>query len=629
MNEDRMNQLKKILDQLENENRGLRMEKEQQRIALNQINSTNEDLRNQLNEIYSSNGWRYLSKYYRFRDRLVLSGLKWRISKKEAALEIGVENTSILKVSLIIPVYNNYDYLKECLTSAVLQTYPELEIIAVDDHSSDERVAPLLQSFEKYPHFRHLKNEFNMGISETMNNAIIAAKGDWIAFLDCDDWLDQNAIEVMVNYIQKKDGAVYAYSDRINEIEASGESIGETFINRPNENYLDNLMTGMYTSHLKLIHKKVFLKVGLHESRFDGAQDYDMALKTAFHFGDAFVHVPEAVYHHRIHIKQTTQEAATRINERVSAMRAETDLRRKIRSGRFNKKVSFLILSFEKMEMTLQCVQSIQRTVNIPYEIIVFDNASSQETKAYLKKYVEPLSNVKMVYSAENLGCPGGRRAVTKMATGDYIINLDNDIIVTDGWLEELIIRADCNANVGAVCCRTVFPNGEVQFNGGKYFINDDFISFSLIDTGKNEKDLSSLKWLECDWVPGGATLFKREAVESVDYSEGYINAFEDNDVALQLSRKGFKLLNCPSSKVYHYHIIHDEKQVKKEKDYMRVRYNNDGFIQSLLNFYLRNSLIIHDEFVFRLMGISQLERSKIKERIKELCLIEYGTSKL
>jgi GT2 family glycosyltransferase len=613
----RSKELEDLIFQKENQIYNLLQDKERLVIASNHYKSIMEDMNRHLEIIYSSNGWRMLSKYYKIRDAIHLP--RWKKRKSNSQI-IGNEKASDNEmVSIIIPVYNNAKYLKQCIQSAINQTYTNFEVVVVDDCSSDKEVSPILESFNNFPNYKYYKNDYNSGISATMNHAIIKADGEWIAFLDCDDWLDPDAIKKLMDCLKSKPGAVYGYSDRLNEFEIDGCSKIETFRNRPTENYFKELLIGMYTSHLKIISKEVFLKIGLHESRFDGAQDYDIALKTAFYFGDAFAYLSEPVYHHRIHEKQTTIESSRKIEYIVSNLKNEARSRMDIRQGKLNKFVSFVILSFEKKEMTLQCVEAIKNTVKVPHEVIVFDNASSYETVSFLKNNVESIENVKMVYSENNLGCPGGRRKATQLAQGDYIINLDNDIIVTDGWIEELIVRAESSQKVGAVCCKTVFPNGKVQFNGGSYVVKEDFISFYLTDIEKSEKDSETAMWHECGWVPGGATLFKREVVKELDYSEGYINAFEDNDVALQISRMGYKMFNCPSAKVYHHHIMHDSEQVNKEKDYMKVRYNSEGFIQSLVNFYIRNKLIINDPFVYRLMNMEGLNNEQKRKKIKEL----------
>ena len=87
------------------------------------------------------------------------------------------------KISVIVPVYKiKEQYLKECIESISKQTYSNLEIILVDDGSPDQK---------------------NQGVSMARNNAIQKATGEWIAFIDADDWIEKNMCELAM---EKRDG---------------------------------------------------------------------------------------------------------------------------------------------------------------------------------------------------------------------------------------------------------------------------------------------------------------------------------------------------------------------------------------------------------------------------------------
>ena len=119
-------------------------------------------------------------------------------------------------VSIIIPVYNNAAYLEKCFDSALEQSYENIEVIAVDDCSSDTRVEAILNRYKQHDKFRVYKNEKNSGICITTNNAIKKSEGDWLAFLDCDDWLDTTAIRKMMDVLTAHPGSTFGYSNRIN-----------------------------------------------------------------------------------------------------------------------------------------------------------------------------------------------------------------------------------------------------------------------------------------------------------------------------------------------------------------------------------------------------------------------------
>ncbi|MBC8632137.1 glycosyltransferase [[Eubacterium] tenue] len=101
-----------------------------------------------------------------------------------------------MKVSIIIPVYNVEKYIDECILSAINQTLDDIEIIAIDDKSTDSSLDILNKYKEKYDFVRVIANEKNMGVSATRNIGIRNAKGRYIYFLDSDDHMDLNAMEI-------------------------------------------------------------------------------------------------------------------------------------------------------------------------------------------------------------------------------------------------------------------------------------------------------------------------------------------------------------------------------------------------------------------------------------------------
>lgn len=91
------------------------------------------------------------------------------------------------KVSIIIPVYNIEQYLSKCLDSLIEQEYPNYEIILLNDGSSDKSGEIIEAYASKYPYIRALHHT-NQGVSYTRNRGILEASGEYIAFIDGDDW---------------------------------------------------------------------------------------------------------------------------------------------------------------------------------------------------------------------------------------------------------------------------------------------------------------------------------------------------------------------------------------------------------------------------------------------------------
>ena len=101
-------------------------------------------------------------------------------------------------VSVVIPIYNSAKYLRECIDSVVAQTFTDWELVAVDDGSSDESPAILDEYAAKDSRIRVIYKA-NGGVSAARNDGLDAACGDYVLFVDSDDWLEYDALQVLVD----------------------------------------------------------------------------------------------------------------------------------------------------------------------------------------------------------------------------------------------------------------------------------------------------------------------------------------------------------------------------------------------------------------------------------------------
>lgn len=107
------------------------------------------------------------------------------------------------KVSIIIPVYNPGECLQKCIGSLLSQSYKDLEIILVNDKSTDGSDAICKEYARKYNFFKYIEHELNKGQTITRNDGIEAAEGEWMLFLDSDDCLKEDALSLLVSESEK------------------------------------------------------------------------------------------------------------------------------------------------------------------------------------------------------------------------------------------------------------------------------------------------------------------------------------------------------------------------------------------------------------------------------------------
>lgn len=132
-----------------------------------------------------------------------------------------------MKVSIIVPVFNVSNYLSQCLDSIINQTYQNIEIILVDDGSSDDS-GKICDEFKEKDQRIIVIHQENIGVSNSRNNAIKLASGDYITFIDSDDLLDYEYVERLILKANKDTfslGKIATFKDKIIKNISCGEDI--------------------------------------------------------------------------------------------------------------------------------------------------------------------------------------------------------------------------------------------------------------------------------------------------------------------------------------------------------------------------------------------------------------------
>ena len=140
------------------------------------------------------------------------------------------------RISVIIPVYNQLDFFKNCIKSVCNQTYKELEIICIDDGSTDG-VGEYLDIIKKNDNRVVVIHQDNAGESNARNKGLEVAKGDYITFVDCDDWIDEDMYERLITEAEINNLDVVAcswYKEHNNKTEMirNEKDVNKEIINR-------------------------------------------------------------------------------------------------------------------------------------------------------------------------------------------------------------------------------------------------------------------------------------------------------------------------------------------------------------------------------------------------------------
>ncbi len=196
--------------------------------------------------------------------------------------------------------------------------------------------------------------------------------------------------------------------------------------------------------------------------------------------------------------------------------------------------VSIIILNYNGLKDIRLCLDSIIRNTPERHEVIVFDNASTDGSQEYLNT----LRNITLVESPTNLGCPPGRAQAMSIAKGEYLIFLDNDTIVTPGWVAQFIRHAAGNPRVGMIGPRSNYVSGQQLVTDVAYDRVDDLDKFAVSFTDQHRDQLTPSVRLV-----GFCMFIRREVVDkigSIDASFGKFG-FEDDDYTWRAHIAGFQ----------------------------------------------------------------------------------------
>lgn len=206
----------------------------------------------------------------------------------------------LAKVSVIIPAYNRVDYIDQTIMSVLEQTYSNIELIVVDDGSTDGTYEKLESYGDRLTLLTH-KKRINKGQSAAINLGMTKATGKYIAILDSDDYWELNKLRVQVACLERHPdvGLVYANGYAVN---AKGDSLYPIYSekhvepNDPNAVLLDCYIALPVNS---LVRKKVYDLVGDFNETYRAAQDHDMLIRIAE--VTELAYLPEFLWYYRRH----------------------------------------------------------------------------------------------------------------------------------------------------------------------------------------------------------------------------------------------------------------------------------------------------------------------------------------
>lgn len=213
-------------------------------------------------------------------------------------------------ISVIVPVYNVEKYIKECIESIINQTYRNLEIILVDDGSKDKS-GKICDEYSKIDSRIISIHQENLGVSSARNKGIEVAKGEWITFIDADDWIEENFCKIMIaNLKENKQAncAICGYNRIVNgKIENNPFYNGKKVLD--SNGYLINALnpqTGYGFCHMKLIKRVCVREIRFNEN-ITVAEDALFNIELSNNV-KKIIYVEQRLYNYRLNIQSVVKK---------------------------------------------------------------------------------------------------------------------------------------------------------------------------------------------------------------------------------------------------------------------------------------------------------------------------------
>ena len=212
--------------------------------------------------------------------------------------------------------------------------------------------------------------------------------------------------------------------------------------------------------------------------------------------------------------------------------------------------VSIIVLTHNKLPLTRLCIESLYRYTDCPnFELIVVDNASEDKTRDYLEGLQEFLPNLLVIFNTKNEGFARANNTGIMRSRGDYLVLLNNDTIVTPGWLARLISHLEKDPKVGMVGPVTNSAGNE-QMIPARYNSMEELERFA-------EQRLNAFegRHFEIETLAMFCVVFRRRLIDEIGFLDERfgLGTFEDDDFCYRARLRGYKLVCAEDVFVHHF----------------------------------------------------------------------------
>ncbi len=505
-------------------------------------------------------------------------------------------------ISVLVPIYETPErYLRDMIESVVNQTYGNWQLVLVDGSKRDNGIPHTEEVTREYitdnRKIVYAPLEKNLGIAMNTNMAINYSIGEYITLLDHDDLLTPDALFSVVKALQEeKYDVLYSDEDKISE---DGSRVSDPAF-RPDFS-IDLLRAHNYITHLFVVKRKLLLEVGGFDSEYDGAQDYDLALKCS-EKTKSIKHIPRVLYHWRIndksvalnpHKKEYAKEAGKRaLQEHLKRCGCYATVNHTDMWGMYkvsydtpgNPLLSIVIPGGNDRTIIEKCIGPLfEKTRYSDFELIIVNPYS--DDNMLQKFYARLEATRKNIRVVEYDGTPGNilmRNFGAAKARGDYILFLDYGIEKLDVTSVKEMLGHCMRKDVGVVGGAIFGDNGATISQGIAVGINGPFCHlYKGIKKGDFGYLMHNRVNANYSAVSGACMMVKTELFKGVGgFSEKFKTELADVDFCLRIREHGYLVVGVADA-TWHFYSEADKKTgdyntyFEREKGLFEILWSN------------------------------------------------------
>ncbi len=516
---------------------------------------------------------------------------------EEQSSKIFSENT---RISIVMPVYRPHlPHMKQMIDSILAQTYGNWELCVAYAGRENDEAGQYLNELVRTS--RKVKVKFlskNDGIAGNTNEAIKLASGEWIAFVDQDDLLRQDALYEYARAIHMKDvDVLYCDEDKLND--ETGVFFEPHF--KPDFN-MDLLCSNNYICHMLMVRTSIVKQVGELDNAMNGAQDHDFILRCC-QYTKKFGHISKILYSWRCHADSTSLNPESKMYAYDAGKNAieqhyarlgisasvETMIPRGWYKTTFHHKtqplVSILIPNKDHAEDLTRCINSILTKATWQnYEILIIENNSTKtETFECYRHLMQQDARVCVITWEGEFNYAAINNFAAEKARGEYLLLLNNDTeLITPDAIESMLGYCQ-REDVGAVGAKLYYEDDTVQHAGVLVGVSEGadhvFLRYKKENPGYMGRAIVSQ---DLSAVTAACMLVKKALYEQVGgMDEEFVVAYNDVDFCLKLRDAGYLVVFDAFAEWYHYESLsrgyeeteEQKARFEKEKELLRKRW--------------------------------------------------------